>query len=173
MKRAKQQTIRAVAQAAILMGSDSDLSIMQESARALKMFGIQFEVSVLSAHRAPEDTARFAQSALKRGLRVIIAGAGGAAHLAGVVASMTTLPVIGVPIPSGPLHGQDALLSIVQMPQGVPVATVGIGAAFNAGVLAAQILAAGGSKKDEKMLNKLSQYKAELRKKVLSRRVET
>jgi phosphoribosylaminoimidazole carboxylase PurE protein len=124
------------------MGSDSDLDIMREAAKALEDFGIAYEIDVTSAHRSPERTAEYARKAASRGIRVIIAGAGGAAHLAGVIAAHTTLPVIGVPIPSTSLNGMDSLLATVQMPAGIPVATVAIGkpGATNAGILAAQIL---------------------------------
>lgn len=124
------------------MGSDSDLEIMREAAKGLEDFGIAYEIDVTSAHRSPERTAEYARKAASRGIRVIIAGAGGAAHLAGVIAAHTTLPVIGVPIPSTALNGLDSLLATVQMPAGIPVATVAIGApgATNAGILAAQIL---------------------------------
>jgi phosphoribosylaminoimidazole carboxylase PurE protein len=126
----------------IVMGSDSDLDIMREAAKALDDFGIAYEIDVTSAHRSPDRTADFARKAADRGIRVIIAGAGGAAHLAGVIAAHTTLPVIGVPIPSTALNGMDSLLATVQMPAGIPVATVAIGkaGATNAGILAAQIL---------------------------------
>jgi phosphoribosylaminoimidazole carboxylase PurE protein len=126
----------------IVMGSDSDLDIMREAAKALDDFGIAYEIDVTSAHRSPDRTADFARKAASRGVRVIIAGAGGAAHLAGVIAAHTTLPVIGVPIPSTSLNGMDSLLATVQMPAGIPVATVAIGkaGATNAGILAAQIL---------------------------------
>lgn len=136
----------------IVMGSDSDLEIMREAAKALEDFGIGYEIDVTSAHRSPERTAEYARKAADRGIRVIIAGAGGAAHLAGVIAAHTTLPVIGVPIPSTALNGLDSLLATVQMPAGIPVATVAIGkaGATNAGILAAQMLglsSAGLSKK--------------------------
>ncbi|MGA8493528.1 MAG: 5-(carboxyamino)imidazole ribonucleotide mutase [Terriglobales bacterium] len=126
----------------IVMGSDSDLDIMREAAKALDDFGIVYEIDVTSAHRSPDRTADFARKAAGRGIRVIIAGAGGAAHLAGVIAAHTILPVIGVPIPSTALNGMDSLLATVQMPAGIPVATVAIGkaGATNAGILAAQIL---------------------------------
>ena len=126
----------------IVMGSDSDLEIMREAAKALEEFGIAYEIDVTSAHRSPDRTAEYARKAADRGIRVIIAGAGGAAHLAGVIAAHTTLPVIGVPIPSSALNGLDSLLATVQMPAGIPVATVAIGrpGATNAGILAAQIL---------------------------------
>jgi 5-(carboxyamino)imidazole ribonucleotide mutase len=127
----------------ILMGSDSDLDTMKGAAAVCEEFGVSCELRVISAHRTPQDTAEYAQSAAERGIQVIVAGAGGAAHLPGVVAASTTLPVIGVPIQSKALNGLDSLLSIVQMPPGVPVATVGIGAGRNAGILAVQILAAG------------------------------
>jgi phosphoribosylaminoimidazole carboxylase PurE protein len=127
----------------ILMGSDSDFDVMTEAASVLDAFGIPYEMMVTSAHRSPERTSRYAKSASGRGIQVIIAGAGGAAHLAGVIASYTVLPVIGVPIPSSPLGGMDSLLSIVQMPSGVPVATmsIGKGGARNAGIMATQMLA--------------------------------
>jgi len=127
----------------ILMGSDSDLPTMGEAAKVLREFGIPFEIHVSSAHRTPDRVIRFARDAEKRGFRVLIAGAGGAAHLAGVAAAHTLLPVIGVPMEGGALHGLDALLSTVQMPGGIPVATVAIGkpGARNAGLLAVQILA--------------------------------
>ena len=127
----------------IVMGSDSDLEIMREAATALEGFGIAYEIDVTSAHRSPQRTADFARHAARRGIRVIIAGAGGAAHLAGVIAAHTSLPVIGVPIPSTSLNGLDSLLATVQMPAGIPVATVAIGkpGATNAGILAAQIIA--------------------------------
>ena len=126
----------------IVMGSDSDLDIMREGAKALENFGIAYEIDVTSAHRSPDRTADYARKAAGRGIRVIIAGAGGAAHLAGVIAAHTTLPVIGVPIPSTALNGLDSLLATVQMPAGIPVATVAIGkpGATNAGILAAQVL---------------------------------
>ena len=127
----------------ILMGSDSDWPVMAEAARALKEFGIPFEANAISAHRMPDATLAYARAAHTRGLKVIIAGAGGAAHLPGVLAAVTPLPVIGVPVPLKQLDGIDSLLSIVQMPAGVPVATVGVGAARNAGLLAVRILAAG------------------------------
>ncbi len=138
----------------IVMGSDSDLDIMREAAKALEDFGIAYEIDVTSAHRSPERTADYARKAAGRGIRVIIAGAGGAAHLAGVIAAHTTLPVIGVPIPSTSLNGMDSLLATVQMPAGIPVATVAIGkpGATNAGILAVQILglaSAGVAKKLE------------------------
>ena len=126
----------------IVMGSVSDLEIMREAGKALEEFGIAYEIDVTSAHRSPDRTTDFARKAAKRGIRVIIAGAGGAAHWAGVIAAHTTLPVIGVPIPSASLNGMDSLLATVQMPAGIPVATVAIGkpGATNAGILAAQMI---------------------------------
>ncbi|WP_427869688.1 5-(carboxyamino)imidazole ribonucleotide mutase [Leucobacter luti] len=126
----------------VIMGSDSDYSVMSEAVQVLREFGIPHEVEVVSAHRTPEKMVTYAREAAGRGLRVIIAGAGGAAHLPGMVASMTTLPVVGVPVPLARLDGIDSLLSIVQMPGGIPVATVSIGGAKNAGLLAARILGA-------------------------------
>lgn len=141
MPRARSQSARV----AILMGSDSDLPTMQETAKILEAFGLPYDLHVMSAHRTPERVVRYVREAEKRGLQVLIAAAGMAAHLAGVVAAHTTLPVIGVPMDGGPLHGLDALLSTVQMPGGIPVATVAIGkaGARNAGLLAVQILALG------------------------------
>ena len=137
----------------IVMGSDSDLEIMNEAAKALEDFGISYEIDVTSAHRSPARTGEYARSAASRGVKVIIAGAGGAAHLAGVIAAESTLPVIGVPIPSTSLNGLDSLLSIVQMPAGIPVATVAIGkpGATNAGILAAQIIALSSATVAKKM----------------------
>ena len=125
----------------VVMGSDSDWSVMSDAAQALKDFGIEHEVEVLSAHRTPERMIAWGQAAAGRGIKVIIAGAGGAAHLPGMLASVTTLPVIGVPVALAKLDGMDSLLSIVQMPAGIPVATVSIGGAKNAGILAARISA--------------------------------
>ncbi|HLI61206.1 MAG TPA: 5-(carboxyamino)imidazole ribonucleotide mutase [Solirubrobacteraceae bacterium] len=136
----------------IVMGSDSDLSTMRAAAEALDEFGVGHEIRVVSAHRAPRDMLDYGASAHERGLRVIIAGAGGAAHLPGMLASATPLPVIGVPVPLAHLDGMDSLLSIVQMPAGVPVATVGIGNARNAGLLAMRILAAGDPERTAAML---------------------
>jgi 5-(carboxyamino)imidazole ribonucleotide mutase len=143
---------------AILMGSDSDWPVMKAAADACQEFGVRNEVRVISAHRTPQDLARFAGGAQARGVRVMIAGAGGAAHLPGVTAAFTTLPVIGVPILGKALKGLDSLLSIVQMPSGVPVATVGIGAARNAGLLAVQILAIA----DPNLQTQLAAYKKRL-----------
>ncbi len=127
----------------IVMGSDSDWPVMQAAATALEEFEVPYDVRVLSAHRTPRDMLEWSEAAVIRGLRVVVAGAGGAAHLPGMVASMTPLPVIGVPVPLAHLDGLDSLLSIVQMPAGVPVATVSIGGARNAGLLAVRILGAG------------------------------
>src|SRR6202162_1524321 len=137
----------------IVMGSDSDLDVMREAAKALEEFGIEYEIDVTSAHRSPERTAEYARKAASRGVRVIIAGAGGAAHLAGVIAAHTSLPVIGVPISSTALNGLDSLLATVQMPAGIPVATVAIGkpGATNAGILAAQILGLSSAELTQKM----------------------
>jgi 5-(carboxyamino)imidazole ribonucleotide mutase len=151
---------------AIVMGSDSDLSVMKGAAEALDEFDIAYGLQILSAHRTPDEMSRFAKLAAREGYRVIIAGAGGAAHLPGMLASYSELPVIGVPVPIGALQGQDALLSIVQMPRGVPVATVAIGNAYNAGLLAVQILGAGGSKVDANLQKKIRKYKESLRRKV-------
>jgi phosphoribosylaminoimidazole carboxylase PurE protein len=137
----------------IVMGSDSDLEIMREAGKALEGFGIAYEIDVTSAHRSPDRTAEYARNAAGRGIRVIIAGAGGAAHLAGVIAAHTILPVIGVPIPATALNGLDSLLATVQMPAGIPVATVAIGkpGATNAGILAAQIIGVADSAVAQKL----------------------
>jgi len=126
----------------VVMGSDSDWNVMQDAVAVLKEFGVECEVEVLSAHRTPERMIEWGKAAAGRGLKVIIAGAGGAAHLPGMIASVTTLPVVGVPVPLARLDGMDSLLSIVQMPAGIPVATVSIGGARNAGILAARIIGA-------------------------------
>ena len=144
---------------AIIMGSDSDWPVMEEAAKALDSFGISYDAEVVSAHRMPEEMVSFAKSAASKGYKVIIAGAGGAAHLPGMVASLTTLPVIGVPVSLKNLDGMDSLLSIVQMPGGVPVATVGIDNAKNAGILAARIIgssSSGVAQKIERQLLELS-----------------
>jgi 5-(carboxyamino)imidazole ribonucleotide mutase len=154
----------------VIMGSDSDYGVMKEAGAALKQLGVPFEMKVVSAHRTPAEMATFAATARRRGIRVIIAGAGGAAHLPGMVAAQTELPVIGVPVPVGVMQGEDALWSIVQMPKGVPVATVAIGGAFNAGVLAAQILGAGGG---ASFLDSVAEYKESLRKSVLQKKLPT
>src|SRR5215472_2346100 len=156
----------------IIMGSDSDLPTMQEATKILNQFGIAYEIGVYSAHRSPHRTAEYVRTARERGLKLIIAGAGSSAHLAGVTAAETTLPVIGVPIDSSPLSGFDALLATVQMPPGVPVATMGVGksGATNAGIFAVQMLALT----DEKLAAKLIAYKAQLEKSVAekSRNIE-
>ncbi|GAB3296744.1 5-(carboxyamino)imidazole ribonucleotide mutase [Epidermidibacterium keratini] len=143
----------------IIMGSDSDWPVMGEAAAALEEFDVPFEARVVSAHRMPHEMIEYGESAAARGIRVIIAGAGGAAHLPGMVASVTTLPVIGVPVPLKYLDGMDSLLSIVQMPAGVPVATVSIGGARNAGLLAVRMLASG----DAELTEKMAKFQRELR----------
>lgn len=150
----------------ILMGSDSDLSVMEEAFSALDSFGIPYEVRILSAHRSPDATAAYAGGAAARGIKVLIAGAGWAAHLAGVVAAETILPVIGVPIDSSPLNGMDSLLATVQMPPGIPVATmaIGKGGARNAALFAVQILALG----DVALAEKLQAFKTKMAEDVLT-----
>lgn len=150
------------AKVGIIMGSESDLPVLEAAAAALTQFEIPFDLTVVSAHRTPDRLFEYASSAAERGLEVIIAGAGGAAHLPGMVAAITVLPVIGVPISATKLQGEDALLSIVQMPAGVPVATVAIDNATNAGILAAQILSVA----DTRLRGQLVGYKQELRDKV-------
>ncbi len=146
------------------MGSKSDLPIMQEAANILKVLGVAFEINVVSAHRTPELMFEYAKNAHKRGIKVIIAGAGGAAHLPGMTASLTPLPVIGVPIKSSnSIDGWDSILSILQMPNGIPVATVALNAAKNAGILAAKMIATS----DEKLLQKLAHYMEELKQAVI------
>lgn len=149
----------------IIMGSDSDLPTMKQASEVLTEFGVTHEMRVVSAHRTPHDMMRYAESAEGRGIRVIIAGAGGAAHLPGMVASLTDLPVIGVPVESRSLKGIDSLLSIVQMPGGVPVATVAIGNAKNAGLLAVRILGTGDARLREGMTRYRARMAAESRKK--------
>jgi 5-(carboxyamino)imidazole ribonucleotide mutase len=149
----------------IVMGSDSDWPVMEPAAQALEEFGVPFEAHVLSAHRTPRRMLDYAEAAAGRGLRVIIAGAGGAAHLPGMVAAATPLPVIGVPRPLDRLDGLDSLLSIVQMPAGVPVATVGIGGGRNAGLLAVRILAAA----DDTLRTAVEQFQADLAEQVVAR----
>jgi 5-(carboxyamino)imidazole ribonucleotide mutase len=146
----------------IIMGSDSDLPVMSAAAQICEEFGIAFELDIVSAHRTPAKLVEYASSAESRGLKVIIAGAGGAAHLPGMVASETVLPVIGVPVKGSSLEGMDSLLSIVQMPGGVPVATVAINGAKNAGILAAQIIGAG----DSALREKIALYKNEMKAQV-------
>jgi 5-(carboxyamino)imidazole ribonucleotide mutase len=140
------------------MGSASDLATLKPAAEILERFGLEYELRVLSAHRTPDAMAAYARDAVARGLKVLIAGAGGAAHLPGMLAANTPLPVIGVPVPSAHLNGMDSLLSIVQMPRGVPVATVAIGGGVNAGLLAVQILATS----DSALMARLLEFKAEL-----------
>ncbi|MBF6179848.1 5-(carboxyamino)imidazole ribonucleotide mutase [Nocardia otitidiscaviarum] len=158
-------TERTAPQVGLIMGSDSDWPTMQAAAEALAEFGIRFEVGVVSAHRTPQRMLDYAREAAGRGIQVIIAGAGGAAHLPGMVASATPLPVIGVPVPLKYLDGMDSLLSIVQMPAGVPVATVSIGGARNAGLLAVRILAAA----DPDLRVRMEQFQADLEKLVLEK----
>lgn len=148
----------------IIMGSTSDLPVMEEAAKLLDEFEIPFEINALSAHRTPQQAMDFAKNAAGRGIRVIIAGAGGAAHLPGVVAALSPLPVIGVPIKASiSIDGWDSILSILQMPPGIPVATVGLDGARNAGILAAQILATG----DPKVMEKMEQFKKGLASKIV------
>jgi len=153
-----------VAKVSIIMGSTSDLPIMEKAAKVLNEFCIPFELNALSAHRTPQQAMDFARGAYGRGIRVIIAGAGGAAHLPGVVASLTPLPVVGVPIKASiSIDGWDSILSILQMPPGIPVATVGLDGAQNAGILAAQILATS----DENLMKKIVEFKVGLEKKIV------
>ena len=149
----------------IIMGSDSDLPVMQAAADSLQTLKVGYEMTIVSAHRTPERLYDYARSAQQRGLKVIIAGAGGAAHLPGMAAAMTELPVIGVPVKTSSLSGQDSLLSIVQMPPGVPVATVAINGAKNAGILAAQILATA----DEDLRARVVQFKRDMEQMVLGK----
>lgn len=156
----------------IVMGSDSDYPVMRAAEEALAEFDIAAEVDVISAHRMPEDMVAWGRSATDRGLRVIIAGAGGAAHLPGMLASLTPLPVVGVPVPLKHLDGMDSLLSIVQMPAGVPVATVSVGGARNAGLLAARILGAGDDPFAAEIREKMTAFQTELRE-IAMRKGET
>ena len=150
---------------AIIMGSDSDWPVMEEAAKALESFGITFTAEVVSAHRMPEEMVDFAKTAAAKGYKVIIAGAGGAAHLPGMVASLTTLPVIGVPVSLKNLEGMDSLLSIVQMPAGIPVATVGIDNAKNAGILAARIIGSSDASVAKKVEAQLADIRDEAKAK--------
>ena len=150
---------------AIIMGSDSDWPIMEEAAKALDSFGISYTADVVSAHRMPEEMVEFAKSAATKGYKVIIAGAGGAAHLPGMVASLSTLPVIGVPVSLKNLEGMDSLLSIVQMPAGIPVATVGIDNAKNAGILAARIIGSSDANVAKKVEAQLADIREEAKAK--------
>jgi len=154
---------RSIVEVGIVMGSESDLNVMRKAAEILDEFGVNYEMTIVSAHRTPGRLFEYARTAQNRGLEVIIAGAGGAAHLPGMIASITALPVIGVPVKSSSLNGIDSLLSIVQMPKGVPVATVAIDGAANAGILAVQIL----SLKDSSLREKIFQYKGKLEQSVL------
>ena len=149
----------------VIMGSDSDWSVMEGAVEALKSLGVSVEATVVSAHRTPERLMEYSKSARERGLGVIVAGAGGAAHLPGMVAAFTELPVVGVPILTTHLNGEDSLLSIVQMPKGVPVATVAINGAYNAGLLAAQIVATA----DESLRDRIAVYKKELASQVVEK----
>lgn len=146
----------------IVMGSDSDWAVMQEAADALDALSVPYEVDVVSAHRTPDRLMQYGSTAVVRGLRVIVAGAGGAAHLPGMLASLTSLPIVGVPVPLAHMDGLDSLLSIVQMPAGVPVATVSVGNARNGGLLAARILASGTSEADRALHARLEDYRAQL-----------
>lgn len=152
-------------QVGIIMGSDSDLEVMQEAAKILEEFKVAYEITVVSAHRTPERMMEYARSARERGLKTIIAGAGGAAHLPGMVAAVTTLPVIGVPVKLKALDGMDSLLSIVQMPGGVPVATVAINNAKNAGLLAVQILATT----NDTLADEMQAYKDKMKEEVMKK----
>ncbi len=153
----------------IIMGSDSDWPVMEAAALVLDELGIASEAKVLSAHRMPDETIAYGREAASRGIRVIIAGAGGAAHLPGVLAAVTPLPVIGVPVPLKQLDGLDSLLSIVQMPAGIPVATVSIGGARNAGILAARILGAGSDAAADAMRERVVAFQADLKKAALAK----
>jgi len=153
----------------VIMGSDSDWPVMQDAAAVLDEFGVPYEVDVVSAHRMPEDMLAYGRSAAERGLRVVVAGAGGAAHLPGMVAAVTPLPVIGVPVPLAHLDGLDSLLSIVQMPAGVPVATVSVGGAKNAGLLAVRILAAGAGDEAAALRERMAAYQAGLRDQAMAK----
>ena len=153
----------------IIMGSNSDLPVMNDAAEVLKELNVPFEIDIVSAHRTPEKMFEYAGSAVERGLKVIIAGAGGAAHLPGMTASLTPLPVIGVPVKSrNSIDGWDSILSILQMPNGVPVATVALDAAKNAGILAAQIVATG----DPELLQRVADFKESLKQKVIKAAAE-
>lgn len=154
-----------MARVGIIMGSQSDLPVMKEAATILKQLDVDYEIDIVSAHRTPEKMMEYSKNAHKRGVKVIIAGAGGAAHLPGMTASMTPLPVIGVPIKSrNSIDGWDSILSILQMPGGIPVATMALNGAKNAGILAAKIVAVG----DEAIMNRLLNYSKELKEKVIA-----
>lgn len=149
----------------IIMGSDSDLEVMSDSAKVLEEFGVSYDITVCSAHRSPKLVHEYITSAKERGIKVVIAGAGGSAHLAGVAASLTTLPVIGIPVKAKTLDGLDSLLSTVSMPPGIPVATVGINAAKNAGLLAIQILATADKNLEDKLISYKEKMEAEIKQK--------
>jgi 5-(carboxyamino)imidazole ribonucleotide mutase len=153
------------ARVGIIMGSDSDLPVMQEAAKVLEELGVEYELTIVSAHRTPDRLVEYAKGAEEKGIRVIIAGAGGAAHLPGMTAAMTPLPVIGVPVMSKTMKGVDSLLSIAQMPPGIPVATVAVNGAKNAGILAASILGAG----DDAVRERVRAYKAKMEGEVLAK----
>ncbi|HYN28904.1 MAG TPA: 5-(carboxyamino)imidazole ribonucleotide mutase [Dermatophilaceae bacterium] len=153
----------------VVMGSDSDWPVMEAASVLLEELGVAHEVDVVSAHRMPEDMLRYGRDAAGRGLRVLVAGAGGAAHLPGMLASVTSLPVVGVPVPLRQLDGLDSLLSIVQMPAGVPVATVSVGGARNAGLLAARILAAGTGEEAAALRGRLDAFREDLRAQAVER----
>lgn len=155
----------------VIMGSDSDYSVMKDAVEVLKKFKVPFEKKIVSAHRTPKEMVEFAVTASDRGICVIIAGAGGAAHLPGMVASLTELPVIGVPVEKGSLKGLDALLSIAQMPKGVPVATVSIGNAFNAALLAVRILSVGSGPESRGLIEKLIRYREQSRRKIKAKKL--
>lgn len=148
----------------VVMGSDSDWPVMEAAAQALDEFAVPYEVDVVSAHRMPQDMVDYGRTAAERGLRVLVAGAGGAAHLPGMLASVTPLPVIGVPVPLAHLDGMDSLLSIVQMPAGVPVATVSVGGARNAGLLAVRMLAVSDGALGERLRADMTRFQADLRR---------
>ena len=158
-----------LAPVAVVMGSDSDWPVMSEAVAALEEFDLRAHVDVVSAHRMPQDMVDFGASAAERGVRVIIAGAGGAAHLPGMLASLTPVPVIGVPVPLAHLDGMDSLLSIVQMPAGVPVATVSVGGARNAGLLAVRMLAAGADEEAAGLREQMTTFQQELRQSALAK----
>jgi 5-(carboxyamino)imidazole ribonucleotide mutase len=163
---------KSLGRVAVIMGSDSDYPVMRDAVAVLKQLDVPVEARVISAHRTPREMADFADSARDQGIAVIIAGAGGSAHLPGMVAAHTTLPVIGVPVPMPPIGGEDALYSIVQMPRGVPVATVAIGGAHNAGILAAQILACHSSEPAKQLASRLAALKEQMRVQVLAKRLD-
>ncbi len=153
----------------LVMGSDSDWPVMEQAALALDELGVAYEADVVSAHRMPQEMIAYGSGAVEAGLRVLVAGAGGAAHLPGMLASVTPLPVVGVPVPLAHLDGMDSLLSIVQMPAGVPVATVGVGAARNAGLLAARILAAGEGREAARLRTAMARFQEGLRETALAK----